>query len=626
MDGRRSADGSSGDARTGGSSGADPSRLDLWSRRPEVAATYLAEVGTSVLFIGGGVFVNVAILDFANKAAGCVQAEPSSRKSPDLSASSDPNGWVMTTKDGSVQECDLTLYGLQPSSIVPLISTVAGLASALFMPYVGALIDHTSRRRQFGASMAALATASMLGLTLLHRRTWLPVSVVCISSGALAYYGHSLARWAYVREIVSSDAEVASVVTGMRIWQLLAQLFYLGAVLAITAPAGLSDLVTARVAQGLSSALAAPLLIHAWRTYLPRPAKHVLPPGQSLWLAGVRQLRRTLVELGTESPGLRQLWLVSAIASAPTVAFTPISVTYITHQLALSNSQVAVFAGLTLLSAVPGALLYRALSLCLGHRSCLLCAICWIGGVVVLFATVLRTPRDQELAFALAVPTGMCALSRGRGSPSLGRNSRHKRAAHFCTRRTRPVARRDRRWLSRTGLRFVHHGVDAGRARGGALGLHHLCTGLAHMAPAHHLCCTQRVARRYAAGDGFARHLLRDRRNPNAVRQRQIAPASALAARRARRFGPRAHGGTGKRDGACAAACRSYRNFESPRLGRAAADLKARQRRIRLHRLLRELRRCLPSAALNPPYTVLSHESVSLSAQSGLSNRISKIR
>lgn len=49
------------------------SRLQLCYMRsnPEVLALYFGEVSVSILFIGGGVFVNVAILQFANIEAGC---------------------------------------------------------------------------------------------------------------------------------------------------------------------------------------------------------------------------------------------------------------------------------------------------------------------------------------------------------------------------------------------------------------------------------------------------------------------------------------------------------------------------------------------------------------------------
>jgi MFS-type transporter involved in bile tolerance (Atg22 family) len=302
---------------------------------------------------------------------------------------------------------------------VALISTIAGILSAAFMPYAGAVIDFTSKRRTFGSGMAALVAVASIGLLLLLPSTWLPISVVCISAGALAYHGHSLARWAYVREIVDSDGSLAGIVASMRFWQLLSQLLYLALIVAVTAPFGLSDIVTARIAQGVSAIVCTPMLIHAWRTFGTRAAKHTLEPGQSLWTAGVRELWRTLNKLGEESPGLRKLLLVTAMLTAPTVAFTSLAVTFLTQQLAVPNSQVALFAGLTLVSGLPGALLFRWLSRRLGHRDCLIGAIAWWIVVIALFAALLRTPEDQNLALGLAIPTGArAARAAGRARRS----------------------------------------------------------------------------------------------------------------------------------------------------------------------------------------------------------------
>lgn len=284
--------------------------LCAYSAKPEVLASYMAEVGTSLLFIGGGVFVNTAVLRLANEAAGCL---------PD--------------DDGSFQACTHRLFGSRPSSIVALITTVAGLTSAVIAPYAGAVIDHTPSRRAFGASMAALALVAALSLIALGRATWLPLAVCSISVGAFAYNGHTLARWAYVREIVTSETELTTVVSTMRAWQITAQFIFLAVVVALSKALDLSDVGTARAAQALSSAVALPLLVAAWRTFGERPAKHSVAPGTSLWTAGVRELGRTLRELGRESPGLGKLLLVTALLSAPVVSFTGLSVSYLTQQV-----------------------------------------------------------------------------------------------------------------------------------------------------------------------------------------------------------------------------------------------------------------------------------------------------
>lgn len=305
--------------------------------------------------------------------------------------------------------------------MVALITTIAGIVSACFMPYAGAVIDFTTKRRTFGAAAAGLAVTSMAFLLLLLPSTWLPVAAVCISTGALAYYAHSLARWAYVREIVANDTEIAGVVTAMRIWQLFGQLTYLATVVAITTPTGLDDIQTARVAQGLSTFVATPMAIYAWRTLRSRPAKHELPEGTSLWTAGFSELYRTLKELKREAPGLRKLLFVSALVSAPTVAFTSLAITYLVQQLAVANSQVAIFVGIALISGIPGAFIYRILARATGNRWTMMLGLIWWMVLIAMFPVLLRTPEDQPIALALAVPTGAChsCIPRPRLRPRL---------------------------------------------------------------------------------------------------------------------------------------------------------------------------------------------------------------
>jgi len=353
-------------------------------RDPEVLATYQAEVGTSMLFISGSFFVNVAILHLANEAAGC---EPGPR--------------------GTLTECTQRVHGVRPSSIVALISTAAGLLSSAFMPYAGAIVDHTSRRRAFGATMATLATVCMLSLAFLTTSTWFPLSITSISLGALAYYGHSIARWSYLREIVASDSDLFGVVASMRFWMLLGQLCFLGTIVLIASALGLGDVATSHLSQVVSVGVCGPMLFNAWRTFRPRPAKHSLGAHQSLWVAGALQLWGTLGDLRVTSPGLHKLLLVQALVAAPTVAFPNLAVTYLTQQLAVRNAHVAIFAALTALSGLPGALLFRACSKRAGPRPTLLVGLGWWVLLIFAFAWFLRGPQDRILALALAVPTGL---------------------------------------------------------------------------------------------------------------------------------------------------------------------------------------------------------------------------
>ena len=68
--------------------------------------------------------LSIAILDLAEEAAGC----------DDL-------------KDD--EECEETVYGVKPSSVVTLSNGVLSILAALFMPACGAICDYTPYRRQF---------------------------------------------------------------------------------------------------------------------------------------------------------------------------------------------------------------------------------------------------------------------------------------------------------------------------------------------------------------------------------------------------------------------------------------------------------------------------------------------
>lgn len=354
------------------------------SEKPEAIASYCADAGTSILFLGAGVFVSVAVLRLANEEAGCP---------PDA--------------DGVFVACEGRVYGLRPSSVIAVLSTISGLVSAAFMPYAGAIVDHTPHRRLFGASMAAMAMLSMLGLAFISHLSWFYLTVICMPLGALAYNGHTLARWSYVREFVETDAELSAVVSSVKIWQMLTQLLYLALVVGISLPLGLSALDTSRLGQGTSLSVAAPLLLIAWRRFKARPASHKLERGQSLMVAGARELLRMLRTLQTTAPGMRVLLLGNAFVTAPQLSYTAIAVTFLTQQLGVAASEVGLFAAALLVSGPPGALVHRQVSLRVGHRRCMLLAICWWVVTLGCFSGVLRTPADRPLAIGFAVASGI---------------------------------------------------------------------------------------------------------------------------------------------------------------------------------------------------------------------------
>lgn len=98
-------------------------------------------------------------------------------------------------------------------------------------------------------------------------------------------------------------------------------------------------------------------------------------------------------------------------------------------QLAVRNDRVALFAGITLVSGLPGVLVFRILSRRIGRRGCLLCAIGWWCALVATFAGLLRSPSDQGWAIALALPTGVRGSS---GAQQMARSDACRMCSPLC--------------------------------------------------------------------------------------------------------------------------------------------------------------------------------------------------
>jgi len=146
---------------------------DCFEGMPEAqgyAATAVAK-GTVLM---SGMFFTSSILHLANEEAGCL----------DLPA----------------DECTARIHGFKPSSLVPLVVSVAGLMSAFLMPVIGALLDFTPHRRATGIAASTslfLIQAAQIATT---SSTWFAMLILRAFAG-LSYDIQNLASQAYFPEI-----------------------------------------------------------------------------------------------------------------------------------------------------------------------------------------------------------------------------------------------------------------------------------------------------------------------------------------------------------------------------------------------------------------------------------------
>jgi MFS-type transporter involved in bile tolerance (Atg22 family) len=102
----------------------------LYNSNPEALAWAMDSIGRAIQFVGAGAFFATALLRIAKEAAGCA-TEP-------------PPGETL------IPECDETIYGIKPSSLLTTYTMIVGVTSATMLPLMGAVIDYTPYRLRVG--------------------------------------------------------------------------------------------------------------------------------------------------------------------------------------------------------------------------------------------------------------------------------------------------------------------------------------------------------------------------------------------------------------------------------------------------------------------------------------------
>lgn len=288
-----------------------------------------ATIGMSSIFLGP------ALLQLAATAAGCPLADTDDNNDQD---------------EGDVyEECTNTIHGFRPSSLLTNLAAVAGVVGCLAVPFIGSMVDHTAFRRELGAATAALLIVVKALELVISAHTWEFVAVLQIVS-ALLFTSHITASYAYISELSAVPNEQASYNTTFFIILYASTLIFMIQVLLVAAlwekfTNGSNndtdhDITTARISQSITVLTCAPCFAYAWtHLFRPRPAKHAIPPHQTLLSAGYRQLFGTVRTLYHHNPALtRLLWAVS-LSEAASGALIAVSTTYMKSVLRMNSNE-----------------------------------------------------------------------------------------------------------------------------------------------------------------------------------------------------------------------------------------------------------------------------------------------
>lgn len=195
------------------------------SDRKDIQAFYFNQFGRSVLFISF-MFLSLGVLQLANQQAGCPQ---------------NPNG--------SYQNCDNKVYGMQPSSMLALMAIIGGASTSGFMPYAGAIVDFSDHRLAFGQACAALLAFVNFAQIFIFESTWFAMVILQSVVAAATFMANSMVMWSYVS--APNDHDLHGITASGRVWETFGMLGFFIVVGAVQVGSGWDSVTLARFSQAL---------------------------------------------------------------------------------------------------------------------------------------------------------------------------------------------------------------------------------------------------------------------------------------------------------------------------------------------------------------------------------------
>ena len=350
---------------------------------PEALGWALDQLGRSVAFIAAGAFLGSALLRLAKQEVGC-PTDP-------------PEG------SNTVPECHERVYGVfRPSSLLTTYTIVVGVASAIFLPVMGAIVDFTPHRRLVGRWLSVGVCALQFPQIFLSDRTWFPIALLQIGV-AFVGWAQTTVTHAYLPELSDNPERVSVYTQSFTIVSFGSMVLFLVAVIALAAIFDLGDVSTARLGMAAAFGVSAVTLFPAWAHLLQkRPATHELPTGRSLWTAGFVQVWKSSVYIYRNWFALKWFYISVALIDGAVGSLGTIMITYMTDTLNFSSSENGIAILLMLVGSIPGALIAGKTT----HRwnpfvsSIVATLVMGLNGIAA--AIVLKEPGQQLETYVLA--------------------------------------------------------------------------------------------------------------------------------------------------------------------------------------------------------------------------------
>lgn len=357
---------------------------EIQRENDEVLGWTLDSIARGVAVMGTAVFVSSDLLRLAKKAAGCEAA------------------------DDEGEECNNKVYGMRPSSILANIMMVVGLLSAVVMPFIGSIIDHTKYRRTVGRLSAAFMSFTILLQELVMEKHWFFAAILQVVV-SFSYSVHLVAVYAYLPELTSNHDKLTKYTTQFAAAQYMGSVIFLIFMVGVlTAMSRYIAIRSSLLSQTLVFVICLSLFGYAWtKLFRSRPASQKVPPGETVLSAGFSKIQKTSRTIFLHHSAIKWLLVSVAFTQAATTTFSTITITYLTEQLRFDSRENGIAILILLLFGVPGTQIAVWFAKAYNPIVSLQANLClWIISII-LACIFMHQPGQHGMAYAFAVIWGL---------------------------------------------------------------------------------------------------------------------------------------------------------------------------------------------------------------------------
>lgn len=309
----------------------------IFDGNPEALAWLMVSISSSMTYVGVGAFLASTILRLASSASKCHAENAASEQDLD-------------------ELCGPSIIFVKPSSLLAVYSIVIGTTAAFMLPFIGAIIDFTSRRLMVGRIISVLFLCFLGPLMFLNKYNYVYVLACHGISVFIGWFMASI-HFAYLPELTDNEYKLAGWTKSFTVWTYVSILAYLVGVIATVMKLGLisNDILTNRIGMGVVFVINAILVLTSFFfLFGERDPLHEQPPNTNTFTAGFVQLWNTAKKIKANYRALKWYYVHISFSDAGWQSFGIILLTYMSDFLDFNPLHNSISICLSLTGSIPG--------------------------------------------------------------------------------------------------------------------------------------------------------------------------------------------------------------------------------------------------------------------------------